>query len=86
MDDQIVKPASGAKPKPSKAGKPKPARAGKRACNLSLPTEDYERLLIHAMRMTNGNISELVCQLARTHLRDFHLARTPTRQGESDAA
>jgi hypothetical protein len=62
------------KPKPPIEGK------GKRSLNLSMPVEDYERFMLHAMRMTNGNISELVCQLGRTHLREFHITRTPNRE------
>jgi hypothetical protein len=58
---------------------------GKRSLNLSITTETYERLMIHAMRQTNGNISDLVDRLATDHLREFHLTRTPTRTGEPDA-
>jgi hypothetical protein len=70
--DQKVKPTR--KPK----GKPTTTPTGKRSLNLSLTTETYERLLIHAMRMTNGNLSDLVEKLATDHLREFHLTRTPT--------
>jgi len=74
--------------KSKRAGKPKakPAKAdtGKRSINLSLPIEVYERLLIHAMKQTNGNISELVSRLATEHLRDFHIARTATRPSTSE--
>jgi hypothetical protein len=65
------------KPKPKTPGEPK----GKRSLNLSMPIEDYERFMLHAMKMTNGNISELVCKLGREHLRDYHITRTPNRDG-----
>lgn len=52
---------------------------GRRGINLSMSIEDYERFYIHALRLTGGNISELVCKLGREHLRDFHIARTATR-------
>lgn len=74
--------------KAKRASKPKsrPAKAdmGKRSINLSLPIEVYERLLIHAMKQTNGNISELVSRLATEHLRDYHIARTATRPSTSE--
>ncbi len=69
-----VKATRKAKPKPMNEAK------GKRAINLSLPIEDYERFVLHAMKMTNGNISELVCKLGREHLRDYHITRTPNRE------
>ncbi len=77
IDNTTVDP----KPKTTRKAKSKPANEvrGKRSINLSLPIDDYERFVLHAMKMTNGNISELVCQLGRTHLRDFHITRTPTR-------
>lgn len=64
----------------AKARKPKSADkpTGKRSLNLSLPLEDYERLAVHALRQ-DINISELVCRLAREHLREYHISRTPTR-------
>lgn len=73
-----------AKGKPSKKAKPKAPTEGKgkRSLNLSLPYEDYERFMLHAMKMTNGNISELVCQLGRQHLRDYHISRTPNREAD----
>jgi hypothetical protein len=68
------------KPKPAKARKGKPADRpiGKRSLNLSLPLDDYERLAVHALRL-DTTISELVCKLAREHLREFHITRTPSR-------
>ena len=57
-------------------GKATVAPGGKRGINLSMPQEDYERFYIHALRLTGGNISELVCKLGREHLRDFHITRT----------
>jgi hypothetical protein len=69
------------KPKPTRARKPKPTSnaTGKRSLNLSISVETYERLSIHAMRMTGGNISDLVERLAVENLREFHLTRTSTR-------
>jgi hypothetical protein len=77
IDNTTVDP----KPKTTRKAKSKPANEvrGKRSINLSLPIEDYERFVLHAMKKTNGNISELVCQLGREHLREFHISRTPTR-------
>jgi hypothetical protein len=71
------------KPKSTRKAKPKSANEvrGKRSINLSLPIDDYERFVLHAMKMTNGNISELVCHLGRTHLRDYHISRTPKNDG-----
>jgi len=73
-------PSTEGKPKPTKARKGKPADRpiGKRSLNLSLPLDDYERLAVHALRL-DTTISELVCKLAREHLREFHITRTPTR-------
>lgn len=56
---------------------------GKRSLNLSLPIDDFERLTIHAMKQTNGNLSDLVSRLIRDHLRDFHIARTAKSDSES---
>jgi hypothetical protein len=70
-------------PKPKPRSKPKGKATGeskgRRGINLSMSVEDYERFYIHALRLTGGNISELVCKLGREHLRDFHIAKTPTR-------
>ena len=65
--------------KPTRPRKPVTKRTdtGKRSLNLSIPVEIYERLAIHALRQTGGNISELVSKLAVDHLREFHLTRTP---------
>jgi hypothetical protein len=73
--------ANTAKAKPARKAKAKPASdaKSKRSLNLSLPIEDWERFQLHALRMTNGNISELVCRLGREHLREFHISRTPNR-------
>lgn len=89
MDAQepMSTPSEAPKSKPRGKGKgksPEPPK-GKRSLNLSLPQEDYERLAIHALR-ADMTISDLVAQLARTHLREYHLTRTPTRAGEPDAA
>ncbi len=83
-DGQALNEGHTAKGKPARKAKAKPANEGKgkRSLNLSLPIEDYERFMLHAMKMTNGNISELVCQLGRQHLRDYHITRTPNREGE----
>lgn len=80
MDGQGNASAPAPKSKPAKRGKVKPADAarGKRSLNLSLPYEDYERLAIHSLK-EDITISELVSRLAREHLRDYHLARTPSR-------
>jgi hypothetical protein len=91
MDAQEGIPAQATVPKgkSTKKGKPKPADTakGKRSLNLSISVDTYERLMIHAMRMTSGNISELVEKLAADHLREFHLSRTATRAtGETEAA
>jgi hypothetical protein len=81
-NDAIDNPAIEAKAKTTRKAKAKPSHdaKGKRSINLSLPVEDYERFVLHAMKMTNGNISELVCRLGREHLRDYHVTRTPTRE------
>jgi hypothetical protein len=75
--------ASEAKSKPTRARKPKAAdkATGKRSLNLSLPVDDYKRLATHAL-MQDINISDLVCKLAREHLREFTIHRTP----KSDAS
>jgi hypothetical protein len=90
MDAQEGIPAQATAPKSKGSKKPKPKPAGdskgKRSLNLSIGVDTYERLMIHAMRMTSGNISELVEKLAADHLREFHLTRTATRAGETDAA
>jgi hypothetical protein len=90
MDSQSDMSASSvaSKIKATKKPKAKPAveSKGKRSLNLSISVETYERLMIHAMRQTKGNISDLVERLATDHLREFHLTRTPTRTGEPDAA
>jgi hypothetical protein len=54
---------------------------GKRSLNLSIPYEDYQRLAVHALD-DGKTISDLVCELARTHLRRVHLTRT-TRPADS---
>jgi hypothetical protein len=74
-------PSTEGKPKPAKTRKGKPADRpiGKRSLNLSLPLDDYERLAVHALRL-DTTISELVCKLAREHLREFHITRTPSRE------
>jgi hypothetical protein len=79
-NDDTSSPSVALKGKPKSKGKSKsPVEPkGKRSLNLSIPHEDYERLAIHAMR-ADTTISELVCQLARTHLREFHLTRTAVR-------
>lgn len=66
--------------KPTRAARPKASQEprGKRSLNLSIPVEDYERFVIHAMR-ANTTISELFCKLGREHLREYHLTRTATR-------
>jgi hypothetical protein len=81
--DQAVQSVDEGKPKGRKAAKPKsPERAnGKRSLNLSIPTEDHERLAIHALRR-NLTISEIVSQLARDHLREYHITTTPQRSGK----
>jgi hypothetical protein len=80
IDNTPVEPKS----KPTRKAKAKPSNEskGKRSINLSLPIEDYERFVLHAMKMTNGNFSELVCRLGREHLRDYHVTRTPSQKGE----
>jgi hypothetical protein len=73
----------GNEPKPKSARKPKgtpPGRpVGKRAVNLSLPIPIYERLAIHAIRQTNGNVSELVERLVLEGCRELHLTRTSSK-------
>lgn len=85
---EIITPAVEGKPKSARKSKPKPSTEGKskRSLNLSLPQEVYERLAIHAMRMTSGNISDLVSKLANENLRDFHISRTGTKAEGSDPA
>jgi hypothetical protein len=72
--------------KPARKGKGKPpvVAKGKRSLNLSLPVEDYERLAIHALRQ-DCTLSDLVSQLAREHLRDYHLTRTPGGRPDPNA-
>jgi hypothetical protein len=72
--------ASEAKVKGRSKAKAKPASEakGKRSLNLSMPYADYERLALHALA-ADTTISELVCRLAREHLREVHLTRTPAR-------
>jgi hypothetical protein len=86
-DTPMTAQSSPPKGRATKKSKPKPANEskGKRSLNLSISQDTYERLMIHAMRQTNGNISDLVERLATDHLREFHLSRTPTRAGETDA-
>ncbi len=79
--------ASGHKGKPARKPKPKPASdPAKKSLNLSISVESHERLALHALRMTGGNISALVERLAEQHLREFHITRTATRAGETEAA
>jgi hypothetical protein len=82
-NDQGVENVSEGKIKGRRVAKPKsPERTnGKRSLNLSIPTEDHERLAIHALRR-NLTISEIVSQLAREHLREFHITTTPQRNGK----
>ncbi len=81
--DSTVNPPTEGKAKSPRKAKAKPASEGKgkRSLNISLPMEDYERFALHALKLTNGNISELIAQLGRQHLRDFHITRTPNREG-----
>ena len=74
-----------AKAKGRSRAKAKPANEarGKRSLNLSLPYADYERLALHALA-ADTTISELVCRLAREHLREVHLTRTATRGQGAD--
>ena len=65
-----VKPKNTRKPK----GKTSEAKGGKRGLNLSLPQEVYERLALHALA-DGKTISELVSELAITHLRRVHMVR-----------
>jgi hypothetical protein len=76
--EHSVNPANHGKGKPTRKGKSKAADTlkSKRSVNLSMPVEDYERFALHALRLTGGNISELVCKLGREHLREFHITRT----------
>lgn len=50
----------------------------KRRLALSLPREDVERLSTHALK-ADCDLSTLVSKLIRENLREFHIARTPTR-------
>ena len=71
---------TGDKSKSPRKPKSKPATGdkSKRSLNLSLPHEDYQRLALHALDR-DMTISELVSELARTHLRSVHITRTATR-------
>lgn len=60
-------------------GKASSESKGKRSLNLSLPVDVYEKLVIHAMRQTNNNISDLVVRLVNDNLRDYHITRTPSK-------
>jgi len=79
-NDQVVESVNEVKSRGRKASKPKSSERanGKRSLNLSLPTEDYERLAVHGLRR-NLTISEIVSQLAREHLREYHITTTPKR-------
>lgn len=62
----------------------KPAtRPVKRNLNLRIDEDCYERLSIHAMKRRT-TISALVELLASEHLRDYYVARTPSRAGETN--
>jgi len=88
MDADSVMPTHATTPvgKPTRTRKAKSASppTGKRSLNLSLTVETYERLVIHAMRSTGGNISTLVERLAADHLREYHLTRTATTRAASE--
>jgi hypothetical protein len=86
VEVHTVKPVDNGKGKSTRKGKPKPVDKdkGKRSLNLSLPVEDYERFALHALRLTGGNISELVCRLGREHLREFHITRTATTRAAGE--
>ena len=74
------KPALDLKGKPRSKSKPKaPIESkGKRSLNLSIDHDTYQRLALHALD-ADTTISEIVSELARTHLRRVHLTRTTTR-------
>jgi hypothetical protein len=80
------KPADAAKGKPTRKPKGKSTHSptGKRSLNLSISVDTYERLMIHAMRQTGGNISDLVERLAGDHLREYHLTRTATTRAAGE--
>jgi hypothetical protein len=89
MDAQADMPAQSSPPKGKTTKKPKGKPAvdpKKKSLNLSISVDTHERLALHALRMTDGNISALVERLAEQHLREYHITRTPTRTGEPDAA
>jgi hypothetical protein len=78
--EPIAMPTIEGKGKPARKGKGKPATEGKgkRSLNLSLSQETYQRLAVHALD-AGVTISDIVTELAATHLRRVHLARTPSR-------
>jgi hypothetical protein len=84
-NDQDIMQTLESKPKSTRTRKGKPKSTdkpnGKRSLNLSLPIEVYERLALHALA-DGKTISEIVSDLANTHLRRVHLTRTTTRTSE----
>lgn len=64
------------------AAKPdgRPEKDARRALNLRIDEDTYERLSLHAL-YRRTTISELVMEFARTHLREVYIARSPGRTG-----
>lgn len=58
-------------------------RPTRRSLNLRIDEDVYERLTVHAMKRRT-TISALVELLAREHLREFYVAKTPSRAGETN--
>lgn len=80
-DDPIDQDAGEGKGKGARKPKrtsPVVRRDGKRSLNLRIDYEAHERLAVHALRR-GTTISALVEGFAKDHLREFHIARTPTR-------
>jgi hypothetical protein len=74
--EPIDKPADKPTNKPAKPRKVKSTDKpiGKRSLNLSITSEVYERLAVHALA-DDRTISDIVSDLVVTHLRRVHLTR-----------
>jgi macrodomain Ter protein organizer (MatP/YcbG family) len=57
-----------------KPGAKTPTDTSKRSLNLRIDNETYERLHVHALRR-RMTLSELVIDLAKTHLREYFISR-----------
>lgn len=72
------KPAKRAGGRPRRRVEGKAPEGAKRSLNLRIDEDSYEKLSIHAVHRRT-TISELVMDLARTHLREVYLQRYGSR-------